>query len=281
MIGFVLEGGAMRGMFTAGVMDVLMENDIPMDAAIGVSAGACFGCNLKSKQIGRVLRYNLRFAKEKKYCSVSSWIKTGDLYGAEFCYHTLPKELDVMDKETYESNPMKFEVCATDVETGKPVYHDCALLNEESLEWIRASASMPIAARPVEINGKKYLDGGISDSVPVQYYLNEGYEKIVLILTQPKGYRKKPMKGMKLIGKALKDYPKVVEALQNRHIMYNETMDQIDALEKEGRIFVIRPDEKLNIGKTEHNTVKIRSIYKKGRFVMFKHMDELKAYLEV
>lgn len=137
--GLVMEGGAMRGLFTAGIIDVLMEENIILDGAMGVSDGAAFGCNYKSNQIGRVLRYNKKYSKDPRYCSVRSLIKTGDMFGADFCYHELPDTLDVMDKETYNQSPMEFYVVCTDVETGKPVYHRCDRLDAKELDWMRAS----------------------------------------------------------------------------------------------------------------------------------------------
>ena len=153
--GLVMEGGAMRGLFTAGVTDVLMENGFTFDSSVGVSAGACFGCNYKSGQHGRAIRYNLRFRNEKRYCSWSSLIHTGDMFGAEFCYHTIPEKLDLFDNDTYESNPMSFFVVGTDINTGKAVYHNCRTAGGDDLEWIRASASMPLVSRFVKIGGRE------------------------------------------------------------------------------------------------------------------------------
>ena len=189
--GLVMEGGAMRGLFTAGVIDVMMEEEIEFDGAIGVSAGAAFGCNYKSKQIGRALRYNINYCKDKRYCSMKSLITTGNLYGAEFCYHELPDKLDIFDCETFENNPMEFYLVCTDVLTGKPVYKKCEKADYDCLEWMRASASMPLASKVVEIDGYKMLDGGVSDSVPLKYFESIGYDRNIVILTQPKSYRKK------------------------------------------------------------------------------------------
>ena len=189
--GLVLEGGAMRGMFTAGVLDILMEHNIDVDGVIGVSAGATFGCNYKSKQIGRTIRYNMKYCNDPRYCSFRSLLKTGDLYGAEFCYHTLPEQLDLFDNETYEASPMEFYMVTTDVNTGEPVYYKCDKFDHEGLEWVRASASMPLVSRIVEVGGRQMLDGGISDSIPLQYFQSIGYNKNLVILTQPRDYVKK------------------------------------------------------------------------------------------
>ena len=188
--GLVMEGGGMRGLFTAGVIDVFMENGIEFDGAAGVSAGAAFGCNIKSRQPGRVLRYNMAYCKDSRFCSMRSLLKTGDMFGAEFCYHTLPYELDLFDTEVYDTNPMEFHVVCTDVETGLPVYKNCMKADHIAMEWFRASASMPLVSRVVEVDGYKMLDGGIADSIPIAYFKSIGYDRNVVILTQPKEYRK-------------------------------------------------------------------------------------------
>ena len=192
MRGLILEGGAMRGMFTCGALDVFMEQGIVFDGMIGVSAGAVFGCNYKSRQPGRALRYNKRYCADKRYCSFDSLLRTGDLYNAEFCYHTLPTELDVFDTAAFQKNPMAFYVTCTDVTTGKAVYHRCDNGDGEDILWMRASASMPLVSRVVEIGEEKLLDGGIADSVPLEYMESLGYRGNVVILTQPLDYMKKP-----------------------------------------------------------------------------------------
>ncbi len=278
--GLILEGGAMRGLFTAGVMDVFMENGIEFDAAIGVSAGAAFGCNYKSRQIGRVIRYNKRFAKDPRFCSLRSLIKTGDLFGAEFCYHTIPDTLDLFDEQAYIENPMDFYVVVTDVETGKAVYINSDEAGSDALECFRASASMPLVSKPVEIKGKKYLDGGIADSVPIQYFESIGFEKNVIILTQPKGYSKKPSAAAKIMKYALKEYPNVVKTMENRHIEYNETLAYIEEREKTGAVYVIRPDAPLEIGRVEHNPDVMQRVYDIGREVAEKHLENIKTFLK-
>lgn len=278
--GLILEGGAMRGLFTAGIIDVFMENGIEFDAAIGVSAGAAFGCNYKSRQIGRVIRYNKRFARDPRFCSFRSLIKTGDLFGAEFCYHTIPDTLDLFDTQAYLDNPMDFYVVVTDVETGKAVYINSDEAGDDSLECFRASASMPIVSKPVEVKGKKYLDGGIADSVPIQYFESIGYEKNVIILTQPKGYVKKPSKAAKIMKYALKEYPNVVKTMENRHTEYNETLEYIEKREKEGAVYVIRPDAPLGIGKIEHNPDNMQKVYDLGRKAGEKHLENIKNFIK-
>ena len=279
--GLIMEGGAMRGMFTAGVMDVLMENEIRFDGAVGVSAGAAFGCNYKSNQIGRVIRYNKKYCRDPRYCSIRSLIKTGDLYGAEFCYSTISYELDIFDSKAYFDNPMEFHVVCTDVETGKPVYRNCITGLDEDLTWIRASASMPIASKVVEATDYKLLDGGISDSIPLRYFESLGYNKNVIILTQPKGYVKKPTKALPFIKLFLKDYPNVYKTMEKRHNDYNEIIKVIEEKEKNGDVLVIRPPEKLPVGRVEHNPDKLQLAYDIGTKTALEQLEKIKGFVKI
>lgn len=278
--GLILEGGAMRGMFTAGVTDVMMEHNIEFDGLIGVSAGAAFGCNYKSRQIGRAIRYNLKYCKDKRYCSFYSLLKTGDLYGADFCYHVLPEQLDLFDGETFINNPMEFYVVCTDVVTGEPVYKKCDYPGFDDLEWMRASASMPLVSRIVEVGGYKLLDGGISDSVPLKYFESIGYDRNIVVLTQPKNYIKKKNKMMPLLKVALRKYPLMLKTLENRHNMYNETIKYICDKEEKGEILVIRPDEALPVKRIEHSADKLKMTYELGRKNALKNIDNIKKFLK-
>ncbi|MBE7046595.1 MAG: patatin family protein [Ruminococcaceae bacterium] len=275
----VLEGGAMRGMFTAGVLDVLMENNITTDVTIGVSAGAAFGSNFKSGQIGRSIRYNLRFCRDKRYCSIWSLLFTGNLYGAKFCYHTLPNKLDVFDTEAFEKSPMEFYVVCTDVETGKPLYKKIDKADDVAYEWFRASASLPLVSEIVELEDKKLLDGGISDSIPLKFAESIGCDKSVVILTQPKGYTKKPASMMGIMERIFKKYPKMIEALKNRYIMYNDTLKYIEEKEREGSVLVIRPKESLIIKRVEHKRENLEAVYKLGREIAQERLEEIIKFL--
>ena len=277
--GLVLEGGAMRGMFTCGVLDVFMENGITFDGAAGISAGAAFGCNFKSHQIGRALRYNRKYGKDPRYCSVRSLIRTGDLYGADFCYRQIPEELDPFDRAAFESDPMEFYVGATDAETGRPVYHKCKDGGENDMLWIRASASMPIVSRPVEMDGYKLLDGGISDSVPFEYMEGLGYNRNVIVLTQPKGYMKKENRLPILFKLLLGKYPKTAEAVANRYLMYNRQMREIDKRESSGASLVIRPPQPLGIKRTESDPSELERVYQIGRGEGIKALPDVRRFL--
>lgn len=270
----------MRGLFTCGVIDVLMENGIDFDGAVGVSAGACFGVNYKSRQEGRALRYNLKYSGNWRYKSFRSLILTGDMFGADFCYHELPEKLDYFDVETFEKDPMEFYVVATDLNSGKAVYKKLTNGRDNDLEWIRASASMPVASRVVKLDGYDLLDGGIADSIPLEFMEKSGFERNVVILTQPDGYTKKPYTNMMAMFKAsLHKYPNAVEALRIRHNMYNLELEHINASELNGTAFVIRPPEALNIGSLEKSESEIMRVYNIGREEAQKALPKLKEFL--
>ncbi len=279
MNGLVLEGGAMRGMFTCGVLDVFMENNISFDGAVGISAGACFGCNIKSKQPQRALRYNLKYGTDPRYMSVRSLLKTGDLYGAKFCYHTIPKDLDPLDFDTFKNNPMKFYAGATDVETGKIVFHEFTDMNDTDIEWMRASASMPLVSRIVEVGKYKLLDGGITASVPLAFMQKLGYEKNVVVMTQPEGYIKEKNPTMPIARIVLRKYPKLIAAMSKRHIVYNKEVRIANEAEKAGNAFIIRPECSLGIKRTENRPHELVRVYELGRNAALLRLDELKKFL--
>lgn len=265
----------MRGLFTAGIIDVMMEAGVEPDGLIGVSAGAAFGCNYKSRQPGRAVRYNTRFAKDPRYSGLRSLIKTGDYFNAEFGYHIVPKEYDIFDTEAFEQNRLVFVFVCTDVMTGEAVYHQMDRVTFDELEWLRASASMPLASKVVEVGGRKLLDGGVADSIPLAYFERIGYERNVVILTQPEGYVKEPNRLMPLMRLALRKYPKMLEAMENRHLMYNQELEYVRQAEREGRCLVIRPDEKLPIGHISHDPENMRRVYEIGRRKGEKHLDQI------
>lgn len=277
--GLVMEGGAMRGMFTAGVLDVLMENNIEFDGAIGVSAGAAFGCNFKSKQIGRIIRYNKNFCRNWRFCSLRSLFLTGDIYGGKFCYETIPQKLDIFDTETFVNNPMDFYVVCTDMETGKAVYHNCLKADFEDVQWMRASASMPAVSKIIHLEGKKLSDGGTADSVPLKFFEEKGYEKNLVILTQPADYRKGATSHMGYIKLRLRKYPELIKALETRPERYNKNIEYVRSAEKEGRAFVIAPPEALNISSVCHDPDELERVYQIGRKEAEKSLDTLKKWM--
>jgi len=277
--GIVVEGGGMRGIYGAGVLDVLLENDIKADGLIGVSAGAIHGCSFVSGQKGRSIRYNLKYSCDPRYMSMRSLIRTGDMFGMDFCYRELPETLDPFDNETFESSSTEYYVTCTDVETGQPVYHRCPSLRGDRIDWVRASASMPLASRIVELDGKKLLDGGVADSIPVMAFRKMGFKKDLVILTRPEGYRKKQNPMLPLIRRAYREYPEFVETAASRHLVYNRELDEISRLEREGEILVIRPSRRIKISRTERRPERIEQMYRLGREDAMKAFSGIKAFM--
>lgn len=269
----------MRGLFTAGVLDVLMEHGIEPDHTVGVSAGAAFGCNIKSRQPGRAVRYNERFCADRRYVGWGNLLRTGDLYSVDFAYRTVPLELDPFDVATFRENPARFTVVATDIDAGEAVYRDVRRGDVEDLDWIRASASIPLLARPVELAGRRLLDGGIADSIPVRWMLERGYGRTVVVLTQPQGYRKEPNRLMPLLRAGLRRYPRLVARLADRHERYNETLAAIERLEREGRIFAVRPSEVVAAPVMVRDPEVLERIYQVGRRDAAAQLEALEVYL--
>ena len=276
--GLVLEGGAFRGLFTSGIIDVMMAHDVWPDGLIGVSAGAAFGCNYKSRQVGRAIRYNKAYAHDPRYSGIRSLLTTGDYFNAQFAYHTMPRQLDVFDNEAFNANPMQFYAVCTDVETGKAVYKHLEQASDTTYDWIRASASMPLVSRVIDLEGYKLLDGGVADSIPLAYFESIGYDRNVVILTQPEGYQKEHNKLMPLLRLSLRKYPKMIEAMDKRHVMYNQQLAYVYQAESTGRALVIRPDEKLPIGHISHNPDEMQRVYDIGRKTGMKYIERIKAF---
>ena len=274
----ILEGGAMRGLYSAGVLDVFMQNNINADVVYGVSAGALFGLNYKSRQIGRALRYNLKYAHEKNYMGLYSLITTGNVMNRDFCFNKLVYELDKLDFETYKKNAVDFYAVVTNMQTGKPEYIkiDDA---QKDMEYFRASGSMPFVSKPVEINGNLYLDGAMSDAVPFKKVLETNCEKIIVILTRPLGYRKKkshlPYK--LFYGK----FPNLIKTTKNYYKEYNETMDLIEKYEAENKILVLRPSKLIKMKRVEKDTNKLQAIYNLGASDCIKKLEEIKKYINL
>lgn len=275
----ILEGGGMRCLYTAGVLDILMENNINFDVVAGVSAGALFGINFKSKQIGRVLRYNLKYAGISENLGFKSFIKTGDLMSKQFYFDDLPYKLDVMDGETYKNNPTEFYAVVSNLKTGCAEYKQINdIMDYQCMEYLRASGSLPFVSKPVIINNTPYLDGGVCDSIPVQHFLDEHYEKIVVVTTRQKGYRKKG--NIPLTSTFYRNYPDFAKTLKNRNHHYSEQCELIDSLEKEGEIFVIRPSKHIKINTTEKNREVLQSAYDLGVNDCKNSISKLVEYME-
>ena len=277
-IGLVLEGGAMRGMYTAGVLDTFLDADVKIDGIIGVSAGVLFGVNYLSKQKGRVIRYNKRFINDKRYMGFWSLITTGNIINKEFSFYEVPQKLDVFDNETFKKSETEFYATITNMETGKAEYIKLEDLFAQ-MEVLRATSAMPYVSKIVELDSGKYLDGGISDSIPVEKCKELGYDKIIVVLTRPLDYRKKKPK--EFFAKTFyRKYPNFAKTLNNRYKMYNETVEKIIDMENKKEIFVIRPSRLDNVKRIEKNPEKLQEMYDLGIQDSKNILDKLTEYIK-
>ena len=276
--GLVVEGGGMRGVYSSGVLDFFIEKDLFFENKYGVSAGACHLCSYLAKQYKRAFRVNVDYLNDKRYCSVHSLLKTGNLFGAEMLYDIIPNELDLFDYDTYNKNESNFYVVITDINTGKPEYVKIGDLKKDII-YVRASSSLPLLAQNVKINDKEYLDGGISDSIPIKKSIADGNKKNVVILTRDSTYRKGKNSLMPIIKLKYKKYPNFVKSMADRYIVYNEILDFIKELEDNGDVFVIRPKKPVNIGRTEKNREKLEALYNDGYNDAKDCYEELLKYL--
>lgn len=275
--GLVLEGGAMRGLFTAGVLDVFLDEQIQVDGMVTVSAGALFGVNFPSQQRGRVLRYNLKYLNDKRYMGLHSLLTTGNVVNRDFAFYELPFTLDPFDQNQFAQSNIDFWVTLTNVETGEAEY---IKINDAfaQMEALRATSAMPMVSKMVEVDGQRYLDGGIADSIPLQKTLALGYDKIILVLTRPLDYRKKPSSTF-LFKLLYRKFPKLCERWANRYAEYNQAVERVIELEKQGKIFVIRPSVDLQISRLEKDPTKVQAMYDLGIADAKKHIQALKDYL--
>jgi len=277
-IGLVLEGGAMRGMYTAGVLDVFLDKKIKVDGIIGVSAGVLFGVNYLSKQRGRAIRYNKKYAKDKRYMGIHSLFTTGNIINKDFAFYEVPTKLDVFDQSTYGKSNIDFYATVTNVETGEAEYIKVKDVFKQ-MEVLRATSAMPFVSRMVEIEGKKYLDGAIADSIPIEKMKSLGYDKIIVVLTKPLSYRKKK-RGHTLIKIGYRKYPEFARTMQNRYKDYNDTIEKIIDMENKKEILVIRPSREVKMNRLEKDVNKLQEMYDLGVDDCRESIKKLKEYLK-
>lgn len=276
-VGLVLEGGAMRGMYTAGVLDTFLDNDINVDGIIGTSAGVLFGVNYPSKQKGRVIRYNKKYCKDKRYMGLHSLITTRNVINKEFSFYEVPFKLDVFDDKTFNESGIDFYATVTNIESGEPEYFKLTKILEQ-MEILRATSAMPFVSEIVEIDGKKYLDGGVSDAIPLDKCIELGYDRIIVVLTRVKEYRKK--KSSDFFAKLMyKKYPKLIETMNKKYKVYNDTVEKIIDLENKKEIFVIRPSRYIDIKRIEKDENKLQEMYDLGIEDTKKCIEDLRKYL--
>lgn len=264
-IGLVLEGGGHRGIYTAGVLDTFAENKISFDGIMGVSAGCVHGASFLSGQIGRSIRYTTKYCDNSNYMGIGFLITTGNFFNEKFCYYDLPETLDPFDNDSFDKNQTQFFAVCTDVKTGSAIYHECETLKGEKIKWLQASASMPLVSKIIKIDDNLLLDGGIADSIPIKKMQELGFEKNIVILTQEAGYRKNPNSLLPIIKLVYKKYPKLIEAIENRHIVYNQQLEFLEEQEKLGNVIIIRPSEKPTASRTEKDKEKILETYNLGK----------------
>lgn len=275
----VLEGGGLRGMFSGGVLRRFMDDKLYCDYVIGVSMGACTAANYVSRQPERNRIVNTRFLGDRRYLSYRRLLTGGDLFGMDFIFREIPRRLVPFDFDTFYSSPVRLVTVVTDCHTGRAEYFEKSDLGEDYLTVLKASSSLPLIARPVEFRGRTFMDGGLADSVPIRKAMEDGKKKRILVLTRPRGYRKSPSRMPGLLLRRYRRFPRMLEALADRHRVYNETMDFIDTLEERGEVFVIRPTGTPAAGRVEKNKDKVYLAYDEGYEAASRLMPALGEYL--
>lgn len=277
--GLVLEGGGMKGVYTAGVLDFFLDKGILFSSVYGVSAGACHMGSYLSGQRGRAFAVNIDYLDRRDYCSLESLLRTGDLFNVEMCYHRIPEELNPYDYEAFNRYEGRAFSVATNIVTGKPEYFRIRDMKKD-IDKIRASASLPLVSRNVKIGGGLYLDGGISDSIPLQRSILDGNRKNVVVMTKEVGFIRQPSTQLGLIRARYAKYPKMYELMKERHANYNGQLDFIKRQQENGQAFVIRPQVPSDVGRVEKDVKKLKRLYRQGYEEAAGCYEGLLAYLE-
>ena len=282
-IGLILEGGGMRGAYTAGVLDAFLDNKIRFPYVIGVSAGANNGANFISEQRGRSKRIFVDWVKDKRFLGLSNFFREGSYFGMDFLFDKLPNELDPFDYNTFYNSPITYKVCITNCESGEPAYFEYKDFEQKDYfmkKVLRASSSLPIISPTVEINNRHYLDGGIADPIPIEKSISDGNSFNVIVLTRNEDYRKKPSKLTYLNKFFLYKYPNLVDTLKNRHSIYNNSLEKISLLQKNGEAFIFRPEEKIAVDRMERDTSKLDELYQQGYNETINQMSDFNQWLK-
>lgn len=279
--GLVLEGGSLRCLFTAGVLDVFMEAGLEFPYVAGVSAGALSALNYLSRQPGRTAQINIDYVKDSRYLSMRNLVKGGhSIFNFDFLFGELSQELIPFDWEAFAASPVRFVAVSTDCRTGEAKFHEKGK-SEDILLACRASGSMPLLAPMVRVDGSECLDGGIALPVPYRRAWEDGCQKLVVVLTRQAGYRKRPVKAMQAAYERFyRKYPRLVQALLRLEEVYNQAHEELEELDRQGKLLVIQPEVPVQVSRVERNTDKLEDLYTAGRRVAFRRLDEIKAYLE-
>ena len=282
--GLVLEGGGLRGVFTSGVLRRFMDEGLWFSSVHGVSMGACNGANYVARQPERNRMVNIRFVTDSRYLSFARLLRGGDLFGMEFIFRTVPHQIIPFDYAAFQSSPAKFWVGLTDCVTGEAVFLEKGSFAEtpDGVDTVlRATASLPLISAPVRYSGRDCMDGGIADPIPVRQCVEHGNRKRVVVLTQAPGYQKRPSRSTLLCRIRYPKFTGMTRLLARRHVVYNETMAMLDALEARGEAFVIRPESTLGVGRVCREPKKLYNLYDSGYFEAHRRIGDLRRYLEV
>lgn len=276
----VLEGGGLRGAFTGGVLEYFLEKELNFDRVIGVSAGACTGASYISKQKGRNMKVNVEFPSDKRYMGLGHLITSGSYFNMKFIFEEIPTRLAPFDEKEFFKNPKEFDILITSVNTGDPVVltkRDIARIGVSKA--LIATSSIPFLSQPVDIEGKLYFDGGVSDSIPVKYALSK-HTKAVVVLTRPRGYRKGDMGGKFLLKLMYRKHPEFLETLLKRNEEYNMTLDFCEQMEQEGKLFIIAPSPEFSIGRAEKSFEKRLDLFNHGHNHIGTEFERLQSFLD-
>lgn len=277
--GLVLEGGALRAIYSSGVCDALLDGNIMTDYFIGVSAGVAYGVSYLSQQPRRNLEVVTRFAPDKRYMGWGNLLDKNNrsYFGLEFSYQRIPKELVPFDYATLEAYPGTAEAVVTNLDTGKPDYLPIPR-DDDPEKVIQATCAMPLLFPIYHINGQPYLDGGVSDGIPWQRAFDQGCDRVLVVLTRPRDYMKKADKTLRLIKRTYKDYPEFIKLMEHRHELYNESRAALFEAERQGKVLVIAPESTMGVKRTERNTEKLRLLWGAGYEATTRRMDEIRTY---
>ena len=279
-VGLVLEGGGMRGVYTAGVLDYLMKKSIEIPYIIGVSAGACHGSGYVSKQIGRGKKITIDYIDDKRYLSIKNYLKEKSVFGMNFIFNEIPKKLEPYDLKAFDNFKGCFKVVTTDCNTGTAFYIDCKNTSNV-FDALRASSSLPLFSPIVKYEGKDLMDGAVIDSIPAKKALEDGCEKLIIVLTRNEGFKMKPLIKIKpLIKLKYRKYPKYIKSILTRYIRYNQTLKLIEELEVQGKAFVIRPSKTLEVGRFEKNKKRLETLYIQGYEDTKRILNKLEQFLK-
>ncbi|MDV2884200.1 patatin family protein [Alkalihalophilus pseudofirmus] len=278
-VSLVLEGGGMRAVYTAGVLEALMKHEVEIPHVIGVSAGACNGSSYVSKQIDRNRKVNIDYIDRPEYLSFKNLVKTKSIFGWDFIFNTLPNELEPFDFDTFKDSPQTFTIVTTKLDTGEPYYFDKHLPKEDLLTVLKASSSIPMLAPPVTYKNDVFFDGGVADPIPIKRSIEEGHQKHVIVLTQNKGYQKTPMKFTRFAKWQFRNNPAFLQTMLTRYQRYNQTLKRIEEMEASGEAFVIRPKMPVRVSRLEKNKERLAALYNEGAEDMLSEMNKLERWL--